>query len=172
MGGVLDYVFLEAQSELPADQVHLSAALAAMGVIDRRRAVTPYAWDYEKLTVDELRCVGAPITFDAFWGSDDVALIPYDSGSLGVPEINGYKTAFCLPPYPLSAVERERDEIFISINAHVLGPDPRSCEIFSWSTDWSNYFDDGKIWWGAYFWTVRRPDSPRRLVGIGASASD
>lgn len=26
--------------------------------------------------------------------------------------------------------------------------------IYSWSDDWSNYFDAGKEWWGTFYWTV------------------
>ena len=43
--------------------------------------------------------------------------------------------------------------------------------IYEWSDDWSNYFDSGKEWWGAFFWTVY--DTRRqRITVIGASATD
>lgn len=43
--------------------------------------------------------------------------------------------------------------------------------IHSWSTDWSNYFDSGKEWWGAHFWTVQIPGTGE-IVVIGASSTD
>ncbi|MCC6463424.1 MAG: hypothetical protein IT260_23335 [Saprospiraceae bacterium] len=43
--------------------------------------------------------------------------------------------------------------------------------IHQWSDDWSNYFDSGKEWWGAFFWTVY--DTQRQeITVIGASATD
>ena len=44
-------------------------------------------------------------------------------------------------------------------------------EILSWNDDWSNYFDDGKEWWGTACWSVydRRADT---FTVIGASLSD
>jgi hypothetical protein len=43
--------------------------------------------------------------------------------------------------------------------------------IFSWSTDWSNYFEAGKEWWGAFYWTILLEDK-QEIIIIGASATD
>ena len=42
---------------------------------------------------------------------------------------------------------------------------------YSWSTDWSDYFDDGHEWWGASCWSVYDPDRDRIAV-ISASNTD
>ena len=44
-------------------------------------------------------------------------------------------------------------------------------EIYNWSTDWSNYFDDGLEWWGAMCVSIY-DKSLNRFVVIGASATD
>jgi hypothetical protein len=43
--------------------------------------------------------------------------------------------------------------------------------IFAWPTDWSNYSDAGREWWGSFLWTVANPDSSR-IVVIAASSTD
>ncbi|MEO0989266.1 MAG: hypothetical protein AAFY20_27600, partial [Cyanobacteria bacterium J06639_14] len=43
--------------------------------------------------------------------------------------------------------------------------------IYQWNSDWSNYFDHGKEWWGTFFWTVHLPQS-QVVVGMGASTTD
>lgn len=43
--------------------------------------------------------------------------------------------------------------------------------IYSWSDDWSNFFDAGKEWWGTYYWTVYNKKSNTIMV-MGASATD
>jgi hypothetical protein len=43
--------------------------------------------------------------------------------------------------------------------------------IMKWSTDWSNYFEAGKEWWGAFYWTILLEEKEEIIV-IGASATD
>jgi hypothetical protein len=88
-----------------------------------------------------------------------------------IPERDGYKSAFFFPPYLLRGSRREREELFAKINRYVLGSDPQRAEIFSWSTDWSSYFEAGHEWWGAHYWTIR-PAGAAYIVVIGASSTD
>lgn len=54
----------------------------------------------------------------------------------------------------------------------VLFPHGRSrLEVFEWTTDWSDYFDDGHEWWGALCCTVYDRNTDRYAV-ILASATD
>jgi hypothetical protein len=161
-GGVLDYVFLRPRESLPRVSLHRAAALAGMAVIACRS---------EAFTWDEMKLAGDPASFEAFWGNDDAARKRASHYAWTVPTVDGYKTAFFQPPYTLSGSEKQKLALFNRINAFVLGPDPRGCEIFSWGTDWSDYFDAGKEWWGTFFWTVRRPDSSV-VTAIGASSTD
>lgn len=172
-GGVLDYVILRAEAGMTPSQLHRAAALAGIAVIDNRlkkRAEAP-PYPVERLKWDESKLTGEPVSFASFWGTDDVMPKQLSPHTQGIPDIDGYKTAFFHPPYHLHMPMQEGEILFDRINKFVLGPDPTGCEIVSWSTDWSNYFDAGNEWWGAFYWTVR-PKSSNSIVVIGASSTD
>ncbi|PLK50524.1 hypothetical protein [Uliginosibacterium sp. TH139] len=84
---------------------------------------------------------------------------------------DGYAGCFAEPPHSIGATTSALEEWFELINAELFGGLNRQLEIFSWGHDWSNYFDAGKEWWGAYFWSVHNP-SLQRLAVIGASTTD
>lgn len=92
-------------------------------------------------------------------------------GAYTLPEVDGYKTAFFHPPYGLQAKAGEITDLFEAINRFVLGDVPEQAEIYAWSTDWSNYFDAGHEWWGAFYWTIR-PFGKPYVVVVGASSTD
>lgn len=168
LGGVLDYVFLCYESDESPEAIHRSVALAGMAAIDRRLeeyalSMTAHApiEHFFRVTWDATRLVGVPVPFEMFWGTDEA-----DLGN-----VDGYRPAFFHTPHGIGGSEQEIQQLFASINVFVLGPDPRACEIFSWGTDWSNYFYAGKEWWGAFFWTLRQPGSDIFTV-IGASTTD
>lgn len=178
-GGVLDYVFLQADLEMPPLQFHKAAAVAGMAAIDRRLEQWAVAHASKELPIerfcrvtwDETKLTGEQVSFETFWGTDDVRPKPSGTKSWSIPLVDGYKTAFFHPPYSLSGSDEEKEALFTQIGSFVLGPDPHGCEFFSWSTEWSNYFDSGKEWWGAFFWTLRSPASDVVVV-IGASSTD
>jgi hypothetical protein len=179
-GGVLDFVFFEtAPGVSPSPEMHRTAALEAMAAIDRgleqwaadhASEQTPFDWFY-RVHWDETKLEGGPVFFETFWGTDDVEPKPIGERAWNIPTVDGYKTAFFHPPHGLRGYEPETSELFASINQFVLGDEPAKAQIFSWSTDWSNYFEAGHEWWGAFFWTVH-PAGTTRLVAIGASATD
>jgi hypothetical protein len=178
-GGVLDYVFLEPQEGGSPYACHRAAVLAGMAEVDRRlehRADRDAAAHVPPDTVprvrwDEARLTGEPVSFARFWGTDDVEVRPTGNRAGIIPDVDGYKTAFFLPPYGLHGSPSELAELFARINQYLLGAEPQRAEIFSWSTDWANYFESGHEWWGAFCWTVRPADS-RRLTVVLASATD
>jgi hypothetical protein len=178
-GGVLNYVILQAEVVIASPQLHRAAALAGIAAIDRRLEKWAESCASEnhpveqffRLTCDESKLSGEPVSFTKFWGTDDVKPKQISQNAWAYPEVDGYKTAFFHPPHGLGGSDLEKEGLFDGINAVVLGNDPTGCEIFSWSTDWSNYFDDGKEWWGAFYWTVRRKGSDA-IVVIGASTTD
>ena len=155
IGGVLAYVALRAGEEAASPRSHRAAALAGVAEIGRRLGWARLTWDESKLS-------GRPISLATFWGTDDV-----NRESI----IDGYKSAFFFPPYELHCSSTEAEWLFNEISGIVLGSSPADCEIYSWSTDWSNYFDAGREWWGAFYWTVHPIGSDRFYV-IGASSTD
>ena len=78
-----------------------------------------------------------------------------------------YRRAFLKPPYGCNYTEADFDKV----NATLFPSGTDSLEIFEWSTDWSDYFDDGHEWWGALCLSIydRRL---KRFVIILASATD
>ena len=78
-----------------------------------------------------------------------------------------YWNAFLEPPCGC----RYGPEDFLSFNAVLFPKGPEKLIAYSWSTDWSNYFDDGHEWWGAACWSIY-DKSLNRYVVILASASD
>jgi len=178
-GGVLDYVFLERQDAGPPNACHRVAALAGMAEIDRRleqwaiqnaSAKSPIEIFF-RVRWDEAKLTGEQVSFSTFWGTDDVEPKPIGDRAWSIPNVDGYKTAFFHPPYTLRGSASEKADLFAAINRYVLGADPEQAEIFSWSTDWSNYFEAGHEWWGAFYWTIR-PAGSQRMVVVGASSTD
>lgn len=78
-----------------------------------------------------------------------------------------YRRAFLCPPHE----NPYTDSDFERVNA-VLFPGGSDClEVYRWTTDWSEYFDEGHEWWGALCLTVY-DRSLDRFVVILASATD
>ena len=178
-GGVLDYVTLRTEAAVASPQLHRAAALAGIAAIDRRlekqaearASEDDPAGQFFRLKWDESKLSGEPVSFATFWGTDDVRPKPIGQHAWSIPNVDGYKTAFFHPPHGLRCSDHEGEVLFDRINVLVLSPDATGCEIFSWSTDWSNYFDAGKEWWGAFYWTVR-PMGSDSIIVIGASTTD
>ena len=59
---------------------------------------------------------------------------------------------------------------FRKVNA-VLFPETDALEVYEWTTDWSNYFDDGHEWWGTACWSIYDKHMNRYVV-IMASTTD
>ena len=78
-----------------------------------------------------------------------------------------YRKAFLYPPHECSYSEDDFDRV-----NSVLFPNGKDgLEIYEWTTDWSDYFDDGHEWWGALCYTVYDKTTHRFTV-IMASATD
>lgn len=81
-------------------------------------------------------------------------------------ELN-YRGAFLYPPHGV----RYTDADFDRLNAVLFPKGTDGLEVYRWTTDWSNYFDDGHEWWGALCLTVYDKRMGRYAV-ILASATD
>ena len=97
-----------------------------------------------------------------------------DAGRAIAP--NALDTAFCHaflnPPYPprFGHSARETGQYFLGFCRRLFG-NPADIEAYEWNTDCSDYFDDGREWWGTYFWTVYSPQNGL-YTGIMGSATD
>ena len=63
------------------------------------------------------------------------------------------------------------DSDFDRVNAALFPNGTDGLEIYEWTTDWSEFFDDGHEWWGALCFTVYDKTLDRFAV-IMASATD
>lgn len=82
----------------------------------------------------------------------------------------GFAQAFLTPVhgFRVSNSIYETGKYFIDF-CEFLFSDLNKIEIFKWSTDCSNYFDDGKEFWGTLFCTVY---NPKKDYYIGITVSD
>ena len=79
-----------------------------------------------------------------------------------------YWGAFSDQPYPTTYSKED----FYKINDLLFPIQFRNeLEIYIWNDEFSNYFDDGKDWWGTALWSVYDKQM-NRFVIIGASLSD
>ena len=80
--------------------------------------------------------------------------------------------AFFQPPYSFMITKSnfEKGNFFLDF-CRLLFTDISQIEVYKWSTDSSNYFDEGKDWWGSFFWTVYNP-CRYWYIGIIASTTD
>ena len=60
---------------------------------------------------------------------------------------------------------------FRAVNAALFPEGTDELEVLEWTTDWSNYFDDGHEWWGASCWSIYDRRMKRYIV-ILASSTD
>ena len=178
MGCVLNYVPFRLDGA-PDARSHRQRSLEAMQSIAKfheNRAQTLSNRDFPieqfwRLSFDAAKLNGEPIDAAQFWGNDDALPTPTGESSFLIPERDGYKGTFFNPPYPLRLSPKEQIELFERVNKQLWNGDLSDCSIYNWSTDWSNYFDGGHEWWGAFWWTVYSPQT-QLLTVIGASATD
>ena len=91
--------------------------------------------------------------------------------------------ALLSPPYPMilkntifPEMEGNKKEYVLNKYLSVIlgvktAKDAERLVIYEWSDDWSVFFDEGKEWWGCYFWTVYNPVT-KNIIVLGASTTD
>ena len=98
---------------------------------------------------------GKQISVDEFLSSD------YRDGELN------YRKAFLYPPHENGYTGRD----FVRVNNALFPNGTDGLEVYRWSTDWSDYFEEGREWWGTLCLTVY-DKTLERFVIIMASATD
>ncbi len=76
-----------------------------------------------------------------------------------------YWYAFWEPPH---TSEYGPDE-FRNVNSVLFPEGTDELEVYEWTTDWSNYFEDGHEWWGAACWSIYDKRMDRYVVIMAAS---
>lgn len=156
----LDYVLLSFEGEYKDAITHKKAVLKAFDIFANRYRVGNRI-NPPRFTIDEDKMECKKITLDELLSEnkyirDDII------------NTKNYFRAFSDPPYgtPYTA------EDFRKLN-HMLFPEyfRNDMEVYIWNDDFSDYFDDGKEWWGTALWSVF-DKAQQRFVIIGASLTD
>ena len=188
LGGVIQHVLISpGTSGQPSAAYHRAAALFTFDVLARRLDAYfenllqhpdyrgRHRNDFFTIRVNADLLTGRPISPNEFVGPRWDRRQRQLTGS---HEMTGYAYAFFDPPYNLYDHGPARGyraaqaaDLFCALTDSLFGGFPDSLVIYEWSADCSNYFDDGREWWGTFFWTVEVPGSGR-LVGVVASSTD
>lgn len=78
-----------------------------------------------------------------------------------------YRKAFLCPPHGNSYTDSD----FERVSAALFPNGTDKLEVYRWTTDWSDYFDEGREWWGTLCLTVYDKTLDRFVI-ITASATD
>lgn len=158
----LDYVIMSTDMNYEGLETHKKAVIEAFDILNARN-------EYLHIEYEPGMMRAVPIGMDEFLETpqDDY----YDNRSkknrtIPVYDPIPYWFAYLEPPYGVPYLRTD----FASFN-NVLFPNRESCEVYRWNDEFSNYFDDGKEWWGTGLWTIYDNKSGLMVV-IGASLTD
>ena len=145
----LDVVILKNDGFVPGEQAFRVATDAFFTIIQER------CYDsgcYIELVWDTGAMKGQPISVEQFFSKPIKGQFSYAYAFLEPPQGNSYTFA---------DFEKLNTLLFSGMDL----------EVWQWDNGFSNYFDEGKEWWGTGFWTVydRKQDC---FIVIGASATD
>ena len=159
---VVEYSLFRSDAPYRGEASHREALSCAMGALGGDGEPT---W-----TCDAGKAVASPIA------TGDLLFLP-DAQTYGTrgavfdKRTDGgaipYWEAFLLPPHGVSL----RAADFLAVNRALFPRGTDGLSAYAWSTDWSDYFDDGREWWGTGCWSVYDARTDRYAV-ILASATD
>ena len=171
----VEYCLIAADAPHQGYRSHKDAVLfAALKVIERdfdeqlRDEPFPWSLDMEKARARQIDA-GALLHVPEIVRTDRVGQRHYDC-ELPDPlkgEQIPYWYAFWETPHPSGYGPDD----FRRVNAALFPEGTDGLEVYEWTTDWSNLFDDGHEWWGAACWSVYDSRMGRYVVMI-ASETD
>lgn len=166
---LLDYVLLSFEEEYQGEQSHKKAVTTAISVMNSRIRVGNNL-KHSKFYVDEEKMSCIKCCIEEFFCEDSNGwqITSEITRFRETPAKMSYWLAFSEPPYSVPY----KIEDFRKLN-HMLFPIQfrEKLEIYRWNDDFSNYFDDGKDWWGTAMWSIY-DKWMNRFVIIGASLAD
>ncbi len=151
---VLDYCIIKVYGENNSQESHKNAVIFAM---EKWKKYAKDEYDFE-ISYDIAKMKATKIEAKDFF---ELSTKRKDKDNLS------YCYLFLNPPHGCSYTINN----FIQLNNLLFPNGFNDLEIYNWSTDWSNYFDDGLEWWGAKCVSIY-DKSLDRFVVIGTSATD
>lgn len=159
-----DYIILSSDEEYRGMETHKKAVISAFEMLDSR--FSSYGLKIEA-EADKMAAVRSSLDELLELPSDDYfAERKKTDRKYTVPKPIPYLYAFLEPPCGTPYMKSD----FIEFN-DVLIPDKENVEVFRWNDGFSNYFDDGKEWWGTGLWSICSLKTGVFIV-IGASLTD
>lgn len=182
-GMVLNYVIWEGDKNYIGEESHKQAAIEAMRIIAKRcddwalnkmrndpNCIKRTREDFRTINIYENKIQGKLYSNKQFFARpEDLYYIDkpkLKSRSWSTEQYSAYAYSFLEPPYGNILLLKDWEEL-----NDILFPNRDNITIYTWNTEWSNYFEDGLEWWGAYFWTVY-DNVLNTFVVIGASSTD
>ena len=180
---VIDYCLLQCDTPYQGEESHRRALELSIQILQAREA------DYYELKYDIDQAKAIRIEAETLLYAPRLLRRDYYGNAFYDCEWECQNTgdkipywyAFLEPPHGASfgyvknhRYIKKRDyepEDFQKLNQVLFPNGSDTLEVYEWSTDWTNYFDDGHEWWGASCWTVY-DTSLNRFVVIMASATD
>jgi hypothetical protein len=161
---LLDYVLLSFNDEYCGQESHKKVVIEAILIFNTRKRVGN-SLEHPYFYVDENKMCCVKYSVEDFFCNSELW------GSITSSFSESYMTywgAFSDQPYPTTYSKED----FYRINDLLFPIQFRNeLEIYIWNDEFSNYFDDGKDWWGTALWSVYDKQM-NRFVIIGASLSD
>lgn len=148
---LLDYIILLCDDcNYEGESTHKKAVINAFNILNRRERIGNNYHFFAQLDPDKMLCTKCNMNeFMDVSLYQDLSAKAIGTRYYQMPDPLPYSFAFLEPPYE---VPYGVDD-FIKLN-NLLFPFPDSCELYRWSDDFSNYFNDGKEWWGTGCWSI------------------
>lgn len=162
----LDYVIMSIDTDYEGVATHKKAIAQAFQILNSRY-IDSFETDYIELEEEKMKAL--PSNMEELLQLPDDAY--YDNRlkknrAISKPEPMPYWFAFLEPPHGNSYLKKD----FIEFN-ELLFPNKNNCEVYRWNDEFSNYFDEGKEWWGTGLWSIYDCITGI-IVIIGASLTD
>ncbi len=165
---LLDYMVLGFHDLYQGEQSHKEAVIEAItGFGSRERVGNNYSPGPFSIDESQMKCRNMTVEEFFFEGNNGYSLSPKEAGKTEIPDKMNYYLAFFDPPYGTDYTLQD----FRKINQVLFPVSQEDLEIYEWNDEFSDYFDDGKDWWGTALWSIY-DRSLERFVIIGASLSD
>ena len=162
-GMVVDHLVMADPGNVDADELHLRACATFFHHLQAPRSSFDLARARSR-AIDDTEFLGP------FWDRVGHRVL-WPGSARTISGLDGYAYALALPPYGLRPATQEDVDTICARLVTGLFAGLRDADIRAWSKDWSDYFDQGLEWWGAYLWTVRVPQRSW-IVAAGASTTD
>ena len=149
---LLDYIILQLEEPYQGVISHKRAVTYAFDRLFERERVGNYNRNTRKFCCLPEKMSAVADTPDSLLSlPDDVYYQTRPAGghAFDIPVPIPYWYAFLEPPYGVPYVTKD----FEKLN-HVLFPFPDALEVYRFNDGFSDYFDEGKEWWGTGCWSA------------------